>query len=33
MQELLEANTRLTEEFERLTREIHSRIVGPAPGA
>jgi uncharacterized membrane protein len=31
MQELLEANTRLTERVDRLTQEIHRRIVpGPA---
>lgn len=27
MEQLLEANTRLTEEVNRLTREIHARIV------
>ena len=32
MQDLLEANTRLTEEVERLTREIHSRVVAPGVG-
>ena len=27
LQELLEANTRLTEQVERLTKEIHARVV------
>ncbi len=27
--ELLEANTRLTEQVEWLTREIHGRLIGP----
>jgi len=27
LQELLEANTRLTEQVERLTEEIHARVV------
>jgi uncharacterized membrane protein len=30
MRELLEANTRLTEQVERLTREIHARVVAAA---
>jgi len=28
-QELIEANTQLTEEVERLTAEIHARVVAP----
>lgn len=32
MQDLLEANTRLTEEVERLTREIHARVVVSGAG-
>jgi uncharacterized membrane protein len=30
LQELLEANTRLTEQVERLTEEIHARVVEAA---
>ncbi len=30
MHELLEANTNLTEQVERLTREIHAHVVGTA---
>jgi uncharacterized membrane protein len=30
--ELLVANTDLTEKVERLTREIHTRVVSPSPG-
>lgn len=30
LRELLEANTRLTEQVEALSREIHARVVGPA---
>ena len=30
LQELLEANTRLTEQVERLTEEIHARVVTTA---
>jgi uncharacterized membrane protein len=29
LQELLEANTRLTEQVERLTEEIHTQVVTP----
>jgi hypothetical protein len=32
MHELLEANTRLTEQVERLTKEIHAGIVNAATG-
>jgi len=31
LQELLEANTTLTEQVERLTREIHAHVVPPDP--
>jgi uncharacterized membrane protein len=31
MQKLLEANTRLTEQVNQLTREIHQRVVEPGP--
>ncbi len=29
LEELLEANTRLTEQVERLTEQIHARVVSP----
>lgn len=32
MEDLLEANTRLTEEVNRLTREIHARVVREPSG-
>ncbi|MDP3984524.1 MAG: DUF1003 domain-containing protein [Acidimicrobiia bacterium] len=32
LRELLEANTRLTEQVERLTKQIHARVVSPATG-
>jgi uncharacterized membrane protein len=32
LRELLEANTRLTEQVERLTTQIHATVVGPAAG-
>ena len=33
LEELLEANTRLTEQVERLTASIHAHVVGQAPSA
>ncbi len=33
LHQLLEANTRLTEQVERLTEQIHARVVNPGTGS